>query len=140
MKVTIALDANILIRALLGVKVRLLLLQEQSRVRFVTTQIAFEEVEEHLPSILKARGLELDDFAAALQNLPSLVEIIPQTVFRDSMPEAVLRLTKQDVDDAHLLALAMALSCPIWTEDRDFFGVGTVTWRSGLIERFFALL
>jgi predicted nucleic acid-binding protein len=52
MKVVLAVDTNILIRALLGAKVRGLLLREQTRIRFVTTQIAFEELEEHLPSIL----------------------------------------------------------------------------------------
>ncbi len=140
MKTTLALDANILIRALLGVKVREILVQEQAWVRFVTTQIAIEEVTEHLPTILKARQLQIDGLEEALQNLGVLVEIIPEQVFLEQLPEAILRLTKRDIDDAHLLALSMALSCPIWTEDRDFFGIGIVTWRSGVIDRYLASL
>ena len=32
---------------------------------------------------------------------------------------------------------ALLLSCPIWTEDRDFFGTGVATWTTGLVELYF---
>lgn len=140
MRAILVLDANILIRAILGVRVKDWLLTEQNRVHFVTTAVALEEVREHLPAILKTRGVEAADFQDVLETLPALVEVLPAEIYRGALPEALLRLTKQDVDDAHLLALALTLACPIWSEDRDFFGVGVVTWRSGLIERFFAAL
>lgn len=35
-----------------------------------------------------------------------------------------------------ILACALALHCPIWTEDTDFFGCGAATWTSNNIEIF----
>ena len=33
--------------------------------------------------------------------------------------------------------LLRALECPIWTEDKDFFGVGIATWTSRTVELYF---
>ena len=35
-----------------------------------------------------------------------------------------------------ILAAALALGCPIWTEDTDFFGCGVATWTSASIGSF----
>ena len=43
-------------------------------------------------------------------------------------------MARRDPDDWPILAAALALDCPIWTEDRDFFGVGVATWTSDLVE------
>jgi len=32
------------------------------------------------------------------------------------------------------LASALALECPIWTEDADFFGAGVATWTTDRVE------
>ena len=41
--------------------------------------------------------------------------------------------------DANILIRAVlgkrvVLDCPIWTEDRDFFGMGIPTWTSDLVD------
>ena len=36
-----------------------------------------------------------------------------------------------------VLALALSLNLPIWTEDQDLFGVGIVTWTTDRIELYF---
>ena len=36
-----------------------------------------------------------------------------------------------------MLACALLLNCPIWTEDRDFFGTGVATWTTALVELYF---
>jgi predicted nucleic acid-binding protein len=33
-----------------------------------------------------------------------------------------------------MLALALALKAPIWTEDSDFFGCGVATWTTDRVE------
>jgi predicted nucleic acid-binding protein len=33
-------------------------------------------------------------------------------------------------------ALALALNCPIWTEDMDFFGTGCAIWTTSRVEIF----
>ena len=48
---------------------------------------------------------------------------------------ARLRIPR-DPDDWPILASALALGCPIWTEDTDFFGCGVATWTSNSIEIF----
>lgn len=51
----IVLDANILVRAVLGKRVRELIEQYGGDVAFFTPAIAFEEAERHLPSIAAKR-------------------------------------------------------------------------------------
>lgn len=36
--------------------------------------------------------------------------------------------------DWPVVAAALALNCPIWTEDQDFFGVGVPTWTSARVD------
>jgi predicted nucleic acid-binding protein len=46
------------------------------------------------------------------------------------------RLVGSDPDDWPVLASALALRCPIWTEDTDFFGCGVATWTSNRVRVF----
>jgi predicted nucleic acid-binding protein len=43
-------------------------------------------------------------------------------------------LAGRDLDDWPVLASALPLNCPIWTEDTDFFGAGVETWTTGNVE------
>ena len=54
----VILDANILIRAVLGKRVREILETHSARVRFFAPDTAFTEAREHLPGILLKRGIE----------------------------------------------------------------------------------
>lgn len=47
---------------------------------------------------------------------------------------ARLRLFRRDPDDWPVVATALLLNAPIWTEDKDFFGSGIATWTSDRIE------
>jgi hypothetical protein len=51
----LVLDANILIRAVLGSRVLLLLLKFGEQVQFLAPDTAFEEARERLPGILERR-------------------------------------------------------------------------------------
>src|ERR1035441_7435280 len=46
------------------------------------------------------------------------------------------RVGQRDPDDWPILAAALALRCPIWTEDTDFFGCGVATWTSNRVRVF----
>ena len=46
---------------------------------------------------------------------------------------AVLGRRVRDVDDWPVLACAMTIGCPVWTEDADFFGAGVATWTTDRI-------
>ena len=49
------------------------------------------------------------------------------------------RITVRDADDWPVLACAMTLGCPVWTEDADFFGTGVATWTTDRIALYFVL-
>jgi len=40
------------------------------------------------------------------------------------------RIGPNDPDDLSVLACALLLNGPIWTEDRDYFGVGLSIWTT----------
>jgi len=44
------------------------------------------------------------------------------------------RIGARDPMDWPVVAAALALGCPIWTEDQDFFGVGVPTWTSARVD------
>ena len=72
----LVLDANILIRAVLGAKVLSLLRKYSGQVEFLAPGSAFQEAREHLPHILAGRGIPV---APAMEML-DLVAGFVQTV------------------------------------------------------------
>ncbi len=48
--------------------------------------------------------------------------------------EALRRIALRDADDWPVLACALIIGCPVWTEDADFFGTGIATWTSDRVE------
>ena len=133
----IVLDANILIRAVLGRRVRQLLeLYASRRIRFYAPKAAFDDAEKYLPLLLEKRGMPTQDLDEALSYLQLLVEPVDQETFGEFEEEARLRLRGRDEDDWPILAAALALACPIWSEDTDFFGTGVAVWTSNRIEIF----
>jgi predicted nucleic acid-binding protein len=48
------------------------------------------------------------------------------------------RLARRDEDDWPILACALVLGYPIWTEDTDFFGCGVATWTTDRVELYLA--
>lgn len=63
-----------------------------------------------------------------------LVEEIPGDVTEPVRVKALQRIGRRDPDDWPIVAAALTLDCPIWTEDKDFFGAGVATWTSDLVE------
>lgn len=133
----IVLDANILIRAVLGRRVRLLLEHyASSQVKFCAPDVAYADAEKYLPVLLQKRGKPLADLDQTLQYLHHLVESIDSEVYCGFEEAARERLRGRDEDDWPVLAIALALACPIWTEDADFFGTGVAAWTTSRIEIF----
>jgi predicted nucleic acid-binding protein len=74
----IVLDANILIRAVLGRRVRQLIdTYARQGVRFFAPDVAFDDAEKYLPSLLKKRGKPHADFSASLEYLSPFAGILP---------------------------------------------------------------
>lgn len=137
----IVLDANILVRAVLGSRVSRLLADHVAGVSFLAPDIAFDEVREHLPAILVRRGQSAEAIEAALQKLEALRRIVvavPADSYRPMKERALARIGGRDPDDWPVLACALAADCSVWTEDADFFGAGVATWTTANIEVFLA--
>lgn len=136
---TIVLDANVLMRAVLGRRVDRLLERFASQVTFLAPEVAFDDVQEYLASVLTKRG-ELNALQPALVKLEKLrlaVRAVDPSEYEVMKPAALARIGPRDPDDWPILACALALNCPIWTEDRVFFGTGVATWTTALVELYF---
>ena len=81
---SLILDANILVRAVLGRRVLWLLETYLGRVTFLTPDIAYASASAHLPGILTRRGLPTERIAELIQEslgrLPMLVTPVPNEV------------------------------------------------------------
>jgi predicted nucleic acid-binding protein len=132
----IVLDANILIRAVLGRRARYLIDTFQERVSLIVADTAVAEARWHLSELAVERRLDPKATAELLEKLLVLTEIIGPELYSPFGDSALERLSRRDPDDWPSLALCMALDCPIWTEDRDFFGVGIATWTTEHVEIF----
>jgi predicted nucleic acid-binding protein len=133
----IVLDANILIRAILGRRVRELIGTYARRgIRFFTPDVAFEDARKYLPHFSKKREKPQADLDAALEYLRSLVEPVTRELYGVFETDARQRLRGRDEDDWPVLASALGLECPIWTEDSNFFGTGVAVWTTNRVEIF----
>jgi predicted nucleic acid-binding protein len=133
----IVLDANILIRAVLGKRVRQLLETYAALgIRFYAQEVAYDDAERYLPALLTKRGKSDTDLPAALAYLQSLIQPISQEAYALFEAEARQLLRGRDEGDWPVLATALSLSCAIWTEDTDFFGTGIAIWTSDRVEIF----
>lgn len=133
----IVLDANILIRGVLGRRVRQLVETYAAQgVRFFTPDVAFDDALKYLPLILKKRDKPEVDVAASLDYLKTLIEPVARERYEFFENEARERLRGRDENDWPVLASALGLACGIWTEDADFFGTGVAVWTTSRIEIF----
>jgi predicted nucleic acid-binding protein len=133
----IVLDANILIRAVLGRRVREIIEAYASHgVHFYAPDVAFDDARKYLPPLLKKRGKPDTDLPATLQYLQRLIAPIDGKLYSAFEGEARRRLRGRDEDDWPVVASALALSCGVWTEDADFFGTGVAVWTTNRIEIF----
>jgi predicted nucleic acid-binding protein len=132
----LVLDANIVIRAVLGTRVRRILEKYSERATFFLPESAYLEAEEHLAVLISDRGGDPAKGMALLRAIVSVIDLVSAEVYGSYEAEARRRIGTRDPDDWPILASALTFSCPIWTEDTDFFGCGVATWTSNRVEIF----
>ena len=137
-KKAIVLDANILIRAVLGKRVRELIVDSADVVQFFAPDVAYADARKYLPSLLEKRGVKSEPAMAVLDALESIVRPLERGVYEGLKTQALQRIAIRDADDWPVLACAMTIGCPVWTEDADFFGTGVATWTSDRVELYLA--
>jgi predicted nucleic acid-binding protein len=133
----LVLDANILIRAVLGSKVRELLLTFNDAVQFFTADICVDDVEKYLPIILDKRQLPVQPALKLFSDLKCLFQIVDKSIYQEYSVRAQQRIKIRDIRDWPVVAIALMLDSAIWTEDQDFFGTGLAVWTTDRIHLFF---
>ena len=113
----LAVDANPILSAIIGGKARSVFL-EADHISFYTTLFNFREVEKYIPILAAKRSLPLNDLYLALSTLP--ISVCDVEFYKDTLKKAERLIGDRYPDDIHLLALALKISCPIWSNDRDF--------------------
>ena len=134
----LVLDANILIRAVLGQRVRGILRKYHEVARFYSPEICFQEAAEHLPIIVGEEGAGEAPILEVLHKIHDFVDSVDQSLYAEFESLAKRRVSSRDPDDWPVVATALFLQCPIWTEDKDFFGSGIATWTTDRVELFLA--
>ena len=137
-KKTLVLDANILIRAVLGPRVRKLLMENAEAIKFFAPDSAYDEARKYLPALLQKRDLASKPAMAVLDLHVTLVEPMELELYENLKEAALKRIAIRDANDWPVLACAMALGCAVWTEDADFFGAGVATWTTDRVELYFS--
>ena len=126
----LVLDANILIRAVLGSRARGIITDNVDRAAFFAPEVACHDVPRYSPDLIAKRSADPQAGAHALAVLDAvegIVLAVARETYEVARLDAEARLAGRDLDDWPILATAMVLDCPIWTEDKDFFGVGVPT-------------
>jgi len=88
--------------------------------------------------LLEKRGIPSTTVLNVLDNLASTVQVIEHDLYAGLQQQALKRIAVRDADDWPVLACAMVIGCPVWTEDADFFGTGVPTWTTDRIALYFA--
>jgi predicted nucleic acid-binding protein len=114
----LVLDANILLRAVFGVRVRSLLETYEDSASFYAPDICFTDARKYIPSISEKRRIDPSPGLLVLDHLSRLVEVVDRSLYEEYEVSARERMISRDEEDWPIVASALLLKCPIWTEDR----------------------
>ncbi|MGD0222592.1 MAG: PIN domain-containing protein [Terriglobia bacterium] len=120
----IAADANALLSAVLGGRANLIL-QHPAMEEIFTAEETLDEVQEYAVRLARKKRLHEDLVLLAVATLP--VTVIERKIYASGIAEASRRIGQRDPDDIPILALALTLNVPLWSNDKDFKDVG-VEW------------
>ncbi|TAN43597.1 MAG: PIN domain nuclease [Nitrospirae bacterium] len=116
----IAADANVILSAVAGKAALRVFLKDD--IEIVTTQFNIDEVRQYLGVIAEKYSLSEEILESQLKLLP--VKIYPLHFYEEFIRKASGKLSDRDEDDIELLALAMKLKIPVWSNDNDFKNSG----------------
>jgi len=128
------LDANILLRAVFGQRVRQILEDYEDDARFYTPDVCFQDAQKYIPIISKDRRFDVGLGLTVLDQIGRVVERVDRSLYEEYESLARARIGLRDPQDWPVVATALLLALPIWTEDQDFFGSGMAIWTTDRIE------
>ena len=128
----LAADANVLLSSVLGGRARLVLDHPEID-EVLTTEATFAEVREYAVQLGRKKKLAADTILLAVAALP--VSVVSSEIYEVAMTEARKLIERRDPDDVEILALALHLKIPLWSNDNDFEGCGIERFTTAEILR-----
>jgi len=110
-------DANPIISALLGGAALRAFLNDAVK-EWATTQFTVNEVLSYLPRLASKIHVPEEMLRLELELLP--LTVYKKEFYRDFISEARRTIAEREVNDVDLLALALKLDYPIWTNNQGF--------------------
>ena len=132
----LVLDANILLRAVFGQRVRQIMEDYEDQANFYAPDICFHDARKYIPDLSSRRRFDVDLALSVLDQVALIVQPVDKSLYEDYQEAASARVFPRDPDDWPVAAVALLLDLPIWTEDQDFFGSGIAIWTTDRVELF----
>lgn len=132
----IVLDANILLRAVFGVRVRRILEEYEDRAEFYFPESCLAEARKYIPALSIRHELDPAVPLEVLEQCAKLVHVVDASLYAHLEQRARSRIASRDEKDWPIVAVSLLLEAPVWTEDQDFFGSGIAVWTTRTIELF----
>lgn len=120
-------DANILIRCVVGKAAHNVDDLLARGVTLATTDAQAREAERVLHHVF---ALTEEDASSQMSEVVAGMELYHSPTYRSAESSAKARIHYDNTKDWPILAAAIAHNGAIWTDDRDFFGVGVPTWTT----------
>jgi predicted nucleic acid-binding protein len=121
----VIVDANPIISALLGGSARQVLFA--ANFKFYSTQFTLFEVAKYLPRLAQRLDRRELDLFREFELLP--ITACQPVQYETQLGNATELIGSRDGKDVPILALALELGHPLWTEDADFDGIAGITLR-----------
>ncbi|MFH1434189.1 MAG: PIN domain-containing protein [Pseudomonadota bacterium] len=106
-------------------------------IEFVTTQFNIDEVTEYLEVMADKYGLSEKILQSQLKLLP--LTVYDRAHYDDHIEKAAEKMAEKDPDDVELLALALKMKIPVWTNDKHFSQAGVETYSTAQLLKSFKL-
>jgi predicted nucleic acid-binding protein len=119
--VRVVAAANVLLAAALGGRAKTVL-QHPEIEEVLTAEVTFGEVQEYSVILAKKKRLPVDTLLLAMAALP--VTVVEEPVYASALPRARRLIAQRDADDVDILALALHMRLPLWSDDNDFEDTG----------------
>jgi len=130
----LVLDANILLRAVFGNRVRQLLETYEDEVVVCAPDICFQDAQGYIPTLASKRSIDSSLALSVPEQVSRIVVSVDRSLYETYEQPARERIQRRDPDDWPVVAAALMLNVPVWTEDQDFFGSGIPTWTTDRVE------
>jgi predicted nucleic acid-binding protein len=111
---TVVADANVLLSAVIGKAAQRIFSEHNLKVH--ASEFNTAEVGEYLPVMARKYSLPVSLVVLRWKLLPLIIH--PTSEYARHYEKALADLRDRDPEDAHALALARTLNCPLWSNDR----------------------